>query len=1004
MDTQKSSDHPISLKHNRELFPLDNTQRHASLAAAYLDKNYQNNNSYGRVLAVNGPPGSGKTSMLKAVVAHYVVKAALLREPCPIIVASGATNQSVKNVTSAFPDVVQDNNNECLLEYQRWIPYCPTYGSFFASQSAEGKLSHKEKEQIPILVTVDKDKPYNFAWKGVGEQLNDLHANDELAEYYLKKARVFFSQQGLSAPIDDVRQVVDGLHHLLSDTYRQMAEALHSAKAQLFSDNADLDKVFSLQQEENHLSAFKDTREDLIKLYKYDDVKVYEKVCREIIRDEEIESKYYAKVLRYTALNLLIEQCIDLEYRTRMFHLAARYWEGQFIIDQASVLHFSRTEDNILAGLRRVCMITPVIISTVNSLPRLLEIKSYPPGAMQRDYAYGGIDLLITDESGQATIMSALPVAALSKRLISVGDVLQLAPVINTKSDVSPFDEYLIWLKHGYSSKQVTTLFKEQLSVSHGSFLHVVQAGSSLNYQGKGFMLRGHYRCYQNIIDYCNRLVYEEKLFYIPPLDKDRRDKGLPAMAYVESTGSSRKGEGGSSKQNKDEAEMIAQLVLDNYKHWQELLKSDGMAPRLQDMVAIITPFNKQPDVIRDALKAENMAQGTIIPEEEIAATIIDTIHTLQGAEKDIIIYSGVQSYDDSETLFFEDQPYLLNVAVSRAKQSFIAFLSPTLYKLNSPEVIGNQKFQTTNSIHYLGWYMANFGVRLFPNYLFIVEAPGKVKSLKKILKSDYIVHATGGAITNMDLENASVEVASQQLRPQYELLSNGERTLEVILQQGPQVKKIYVATDDDNVGEAIAWHLHHAVKQRAPELIEKFERVALRSITEEGVSKALNNSRQIDQNMVSAEVARQVIDCWLAQYMWALLAEHLPYEHAGRQGMGRVKAVILDLIAQHEASVKRCKSTTLKVKLMVNGREVIGQMPNVPAYYLEMVADRIEKTGMPITAKSEKYTLVDIQSDIVEYEPFSRSTLEIMSLAWQKYRMMPATTMRILQQLYEGD
>lgn len=1008
MDTQKGStddiNQPATRFDNRELFPLDNTQRHASLAAARLDLNYDNNNGSGRVLAVNGPPGSGKTSMLKAVIAHYVVKAALLKEPCPIIVASGATNQSVKNVTSAFPDVVQDDNNDYLLEYQRWIPHCPTYGSFFASQSAEKKLSHKEKAQIPILVTADKDKPYNFGWKGVGERLNSLHGNDELADYYLKKAKVFFGQQGLSIP-DDVQQVVDGLHYLLSYTYVEMAEALHSAKAQLFSDNADLDKVFPLQQEKNHLPAFRNTREDLIKIYKYDDIKVYEKVCREIISDEAIEPEYYPVVLRRAALNLLIEQCIDLEYRTQMFHLAARYWEGRFIIDQASELHFSRTEDNILAGLRRVCMITPVIISTVNSLPRLLKINSYPPGARQRDYAYGGIDLLITDESGQAPIMSALPVAALTKRLISVGDVLQLAPVINTQEDVSAFDEYLIWLKHGYSSKQIAALFKQQLSVSHGSFLHVVQESSSINYQGKGFMLRGHYRCYRNIIDYCNRLVYEEKLFYIPPLDKDRRDEGLPAMAYVESTGCSSKGNGGSSKQNKDEAEMIAQLVLENYKQWQELLKDDGKVPRLQDMVAIITPFNKQPDCIRDALVAENSDQGTVIPEQEIAETIIDTIHTLQGAEKDIVIYSGVQSYDDGETLFFEDQPHLLNVAVSRAKQSFIAFLSPTLYKLDSPEVIENKEFQTTNSIHYLGWYMANFGVRLFPNYLFIVEAPGKVKSLKNILKSDYIVHATHGAITNMDLEDASVEVASRQLRPQYELLPNGENTLKVILEQGPQVKKIYVATDDDNVGEAIAWHLHHAIKQCAPKLIEKFERVALRSITEDGVRAALNNPRQIDQNMVSAEVARQVIDRWLAQYMWTLLAEHLHHGHAGRQGMGRVKAVILDLIAQHEASVKRCKSTTLKVKLMVNGREVIGQMSNVPDYYLEMVAVSIEKTGLPIKAKKiEKYTLVDIQSDIVEYEPFSRSTLEVMLLAWQKYRMMPATTMRILQQLYEGN
>ena len=1003
MDTQKSSDKPISLRHNRELFPLDNTQRHASIAAACLDLNYKHNNSHGRVLAVNGPPGSGKTSMLKAVVAHYVVKAALLKEPCPIIVASGATNQSVKNVTSAFPDVVQDDNDEYLLEYQRWIPHCPTYGSFFASQSAEKKLSQKEKEQMPILVAANKDKPYNFGWKGVGERLNSLHANDELAAYYLKKARVFFSQQGLSAP-KDVQQVVDGLHHLLSCTYLDMAKALHSAKAQLFSDNADVDKVFPFQQEENHLPAFQSIRDDLIKLYKYNDIEVYNKVCRERIRDEDIKPEQYSKVLRQDALTTLIEQCIDLEYRTRMFHLAARYWEGQFIIDQVSQLHFSRTEYNIIAGLRRVCMITPVIISTVNSLPRLLKIDSYPPGATQRDYAYGGIDLLITDESGQATIMAALPLASLTKRLVSVGDTSQLAPVIDTKSEVSAFDEYLIWLKNGYSLPQVTGLFKRQLSVSDGSFLHVVQAASSLNYQDNGFMLRGHYRCYQNIIEYCNQLVYDNKLFYMPFLKKDQKDEGLPAMAYVESTGSSSKGSSGSSKQNKDEANMIAQLVVDSYSTWQTLLADKGDKPRLQDMVAIITPFNQQPDCIRAALMAENSTQGMIIPKDEIAGTIIDTIHTLQGAEKDIVIYSGVQSHDDGDTLFFENQPYLLNVAISRAKKSFIAFLSPTLYLLNDPEVINNPNYQTSNSVHYLGWYMANFGVRLFPNYLFIVEAPGKLKSLRKILKSDYIVYATGGAITNMDLEDASFETAGQQLRPQYQLTAKGEKTLEKILTEGPRVKTIYLATDDDNVGETIAWHLRHHTNQRAPDLINSIKRVALRSITEDGVKEAISNSRGISKPQVSAEIARQIIDRWLAQYMMQLLSEKLPDDHAGKKGMGRVKAVILDLIAKHEESVKRLKSSTLKVKLTVNGRQVNGYIQDVPKDYLEKVVRHINSTGMPIEGDSQKYRLVDVQTEELSYEPFNRSTLDVMSLAWQRYGIKPATTMRILQRLYEGN
>ena len=1014
MDTQKSNkaaqdndassgQQVLTIANSRELLPLDNTQRHASLAAAYLDNNYQENPNRGRVLAVNGPPGSGKTSMLKAVVAHFVVKAALLKEPCPIIVASGATNQSVKNVTSAFPDVVQEDNEQYLIEYQRWIPHCPTYGSFFASSDAESKLSDQEKGQIPILEAAGIDKPYNFGWKGVGSQLNDLHANNELSAYYLSKAKIYFKQQGLPEPVD-IASAIHGLHALLADTYQQMAWALYTAKTQLFSGNADLSRVFPVEYEDQHLASFLSIKKDLIELYKENSVAIYERVCRERIRDENINPEDYPRVLRQTALNILIEQCIDLEYRAKLFHLAARYWEGHFIIDQKSNLHFSRTEDNIIAGLRRVCMITPVIISTVNRLPQLLKIGSYPPGAPQKEFAYGGIDLLITDESGQATIMAALPIAGLTKRLVSVGDVLQLAPVIDTKADVSAFDEYLIWLKNGYTSSQVADLFARQLSVSHGSFLHVVQAASSLNYQGNGFMLRGHYRCYQNIIEYCNRLVYDNKLFYIPPLNKDLRQNGLPAMAYIESTGLSTKGSGNVSKANSEEAKMIAQLVIDNYTTWQDLLGKDGNKPRLQDMVAIITPFNRQPEVIKNALLEENANQGNIIPRQEIEETIINTIHTLQGAEKDIVIYSGVQSHEDNATLFFENQPYLLNVAVSRAKKSFIALLSPTLYRLNDPKLINDPNYKSSNSVHYLGWYMANHGMRLLPNYLFIVEAPGKLKSLQKILKGDYILHATSGAITNLELRDASIKTAGQQLRPQYKLLPNGKQALDIILEQGPRVKKIYLATDDDNVGETIAWHLLQAIKREAPELADKTERVALRAITQEDVEQALINTRDIDEHRVAAEIARDIIDKWLAQYMMQVLSNNLPLNHAGRSGMGRVQATIIDLIAKHEAYIKQRNGNSLKVTLTVNGRKLTGQMQNVPEDYIKIVKDKVNETKKPITAKTEKYQLEDVLVEEVVHEPFNRSTLGVISLAWQRYRMDPATTMRILQRLYEGD
>lgn len=119
---------------------------------------------------------------------------------------------------------------------------------------------------------------------------------------------------------------------------------------------------------------------------------------------------------------------------------------------------------------------------------------------------------------------------------------------------------------------------------------------------------------------------------------------------------------------------------------------------------------------------------------------------------------------------------------------------------------------------------------------------------------------------------------------------------------------------------------------------------------------------------------------------------------------MGRVQATIIDLIAKHEAYIKQRNNTSLKVTLTVNGRKLTGQMQNISEDYLKIAKDKINETKKPITAKTEKYQLEDVLVEEVVHEPFNRSTLGVISLAWQRYRMDPATTMRILQRLYEGD
>ena len=114
------------LRINRELFALDNTQRIANMCIGQLAST--------EVQTINGPPGSGKTAMLKAVIAHQWVKAAIEQRDCPITVAVGATNQSVQNVIGAFGAVATPG--ETGSHYERWIQHISSYGSYLPAKKS----------------------------------------------------------------------------------------------------------------------------------------------------------------------------------------------------------------------------------------------------------------------------------------------------------------------------------------------------------------------------------------------------------------------------------------------------------------------------------------------------------------------------------------------------------------------------------------------------------------------------------------------------------------------------------------------------------------------------------------------------------------------------------------------------------------------------------------------------------------------------------------------------
>ncbi|MFS1448837.1 hypothetical protein BCU14_021850, partial [Vibrio lentus] len=378
MDTNTGESDP---KKARELFPLDNTQRHASIMARQLDAPRP---ELGKILAVSGPPGSGKTSMLKAVIAQESVLAALEGRPCPIIVAAGATNQSVKNVVSAFPDVLHDDNDDFIL-YQRWLPKINNYGSFLASNDALKKLTEEEKAKTPVIDAFGKEKPFVFGWTNVCEELNQLKSLPEHEAYYLAKLQLHCQKLG-QAYIDNIEQAKLYLHRYLTEISRDMHATAKYCVTQIRAGHVEPSNLFSISDTFYSLPYFTTAREEFSAWLQMDKTSrgyldIVARLNRERIRDEAIPEAEYGEKLHDVTVDIYIEHLLDTSYRPLLFHIAARYWEAEYLLSLRKSVLFAQTEENIIEGLRRICMVTPVVISTLHMLPKLMQVKSYTPGS-----------------------------------------------------------------------------------------------------------------------------------------------------------------------------------------------------------------------------------------------------------------------------------------------------------------------------------------------------------------------------------------------------------------------------------------------------------------------------------------------------------------------------------------------------------------------------------------------------------------------------------------------
>ncbi|WP_035292282.1 DEAD/DEAH box helicase [Clostridium sp. KNHs214] len=310
-------------------------------------------------------------------------------------------------------------------------------------------------------------------------------------------------------------------------------------------------------------------------------------------------------------------------------------------------------------------MISPCMVMTFFMLPK--QFLAYNGNDKNHYYMYNYIDLLIVDEAGQISPEVAAPSFSLAKKAVVVGDEEQIPPVWGTTRalDIAmAISNKVIDGKEQYCELEINGL-----NCSQSSIMKLASLSCAFDKYKKGLFLCEHRRCYNEIVTYCNKLVYEDKLE--PKRGSVVEDKNnalsglLPAMGHKQIT-VSRSQKSGSSRQNKEEAKQILAWLKANYEAIVDCYRKKGKnSINEKELIGVITPFKSQSILIKKLIKEEFPDYAQFID--------VGTVHTFQGAERKIILFSSVYGNEDGR-YFINRAPNLMNVAVSRAKDSFLVF------------------------------------------------------------------------------------------------------------------------------------------------------------------------------------------------------------------------------------------------------------------------------------------------------------------------------------------
>ena len=275
---------------------------------------------------------------------------------------------------------------------------------------------------------------------------------------------------------------------------------------------------------------------------------------------------------------------------------------------------------------------------------------------------------------------------------------------------------------------------------------------------------------------------------------------------------------------------------------------------------------------------------------------------------------------------------------------------------------------------------------------LVIVESPAKAKTIEKYLGVNYKVASSFGHISDLPSKNIGIDIEND-FKPKYEISSDKKTIVKNLKDLVKKSKTVWLASDEDREGEAIAWHLFRTLKLDA----DNTKRIVFNEITKSAITNAINNPRSINYDLVDAQQARRVLDRIVGYELSPVLWRKVK----GGLSAGRVQSVAVRLIVEKEREIRNYVSaSTYKVEAIFknsNGKEFVARLSNE----FKSKDDAIDYLNSTTESTFKVSEIVKKPVKKSAPAPFTTSTLQ--QEASRKLSFPVSKTMSVAQRLYES-